>query len=430
MVNSKNKSFVNHSMQRNSKIAPIFSFGVLALCFAVFCMLPVSRVIAADSFANAIGYKPIKPRSMREAKAYMEIERRFINPPAGSSLFPSNEMMADNVANNRTRKVIEEPTMQFGEENWQVLKKYEIIEYNRAGQLIKHTRYDPKTRDIIGVSYIKYDSAGRVVEAGGRDKSGEKKEDLVKLFYHSNGALKEYTHYSSVMSFDNNGNLTNTTNSRVNNTSYSFSYKSDGRLDEINRPVSNINNSAGCERWQYSYDGTLATIIPTCAGIRRPYYKSTASFLPNGALEKHREYKGPTPATTTDTTFEYSVDSVAIYGLGRARTYWFANEKSAQVVKESDRFRDLGDGSLFDKSTELQWVKLRDVKSTYRKASAACERLSLGGRRDWGLPTIKQLDKLFTSEPSDRTALGEINLTQNRSLCVRPKPKPLIFPGR
>ncbi len=55
-------------------------------------------------------------------------------------------------------------------------------------------------------------------------------------------------------------------------------------------------------------------------------------------------------------------------------------------------FRDGGDGTVFDPATGLTWQKGHDEdRLGFRDSEAACGALTLGGRDDWRLPTIKEL---------------------------------------
>lgn len=58
-------------------------------------------------------------------------------------------------------------------------------------------------------------------------------------------------------------------------------------------------------------------------------------------------------------------------------------------------YRDNGDGTINDLVTGLTWQKgHHDTRLDYYGAEAACHALTLGGKRDWRLPTIKELFSL------------------------------------
>lgn len=58
-------------------------------------------------------------------------------------------------------------------------------------------------------------------------------------------------------------------------------------------------------------------------------------------------------------------------------------------------YRDNGDGTVDDLVTGLTWQKgHNDSRLDYGGAKAACQNLTLGGKHDWRLPTIKELFSL------------------------------------
>ena len=59
------------------------------------------------------------------------------------------------------------------------------------------------------------------------------------------------------------------------------------------------------------------------------------------------------------------------------------------------RYRDNGDGTVDDLVTGLTWMKARGEKMTWDEAMQGAAQLSLGGARDWRVPTIKELYSLI-----------------------------------
>lgn len=69
--------------------------------------------------------------------------------------------------------------------------------------------------------------------------------------------------------------------------------------------------------------------------------------------------------------------------------------QDAHYEGQAPAYRDNGDGTVSDLVTGLAWEKAHhDVRLDYYGAEAACRQLDLGGKRDWRLPTIKELFSL------------------------------------
>ena len=68
---------------------------------------------------------------------------------------------------------------------------------------------------------------------------------------------------------------------------------------------------------------------------------------------------------------------------------------------ESDRFVKNSDGSVLDKSTGLTWAPTLDKEMTFADAEKACKELTLGGHKDWRLPTVKELISLVDYDTRD-----------------------------
>ena len=73
---------------------------------------------------------------------------------------------------------------------------------------------------------------------------------------------------------------------------------------------------------------------------------------------------------------------------------WKTQEKDflATRSKETSRLIDNGDGTVTDNKTKLIWQKEDDgQKKAFKESEAYCKTLTLGGYKDWRLPTINEL---------------------------------------
>ncbi len=74
-----------------------------------------------------------------------------------------------------------------------------------------------------------------------------------------------------------------------------------------------------------------------------------------------------------------------------AETALFGGQ-DAQIVGQTPRYRDAGDGTVLDLNTGLVWQQAPAAsKYTQEDAEAYASKLDLGGKSDWRLPTIKEL---------------------------------------
>lgn len=65
------------------------------------------------------------------------------------------------------------------------------------------------------------------------------------------------------------------------------------------------------------------------------------------------------------------------------------------TVFKTDHFTDLGDGTILDNYTGLIWQKVTSpISMTWEEALSYASGLSLTGKKDWRLPTIKELQSL------------------------------------
>jgi len=76
---------------------------------------------------------------------------------------------------------------------------------------------------------------------------------------------------------------------------------------------------------------------------------------------------------------------------------YLSPEKVGVKSQESpdSRFIDCGDGTIKDTKTGLMWQKEGSAeRMTHEKAEEYCAKLSVGGHKDWRLPTVEELVSL------------------------------------
>lgn len=61
---------------------------------------------------------------------------------------------------------------------------------------------------------------------------------------------------------------------------------------------------------------------------------------------------------------------------------------------DKNRFIDNKNGTVTDTSAGLVWQQARGEKMTWEKALSYCKNLSLGGRNNWRLPDVSELQSL------------------------------------
>lgn len=60
-----------------------------------------------------------------------------------------------------------------------------------------------------------------------------------------------------------------------------------------------------------------------------------------------------------------------------------------------NNYVDNGDGTVTDRSTRLIWEKENSAgKLDWKQALASCEQLEKGGKTDWRLPSLRELESL------------------------------------
>lgn len=83
-------------------------------------------------------------------------------------------------------------------------------------------------------------------------------------------------------------------------------------------------------------------------------------------------------------------DSATVDCAEATRLGWPGQD--AHYASRPQAFQDRGDGTIVDPLTGLTWQKGHNAnRLSFREAMAACAGLTLGGRSDWRLPTIKEL---------------------------------------
>jgi hypothetical protein len=81
--------------------------------------------------------------------------------------------------------------------------------------------------------------------------------------------------------------------------------------------------------------------------------------------------------------------------------------QDAQYQINTASYKDKGDGTIADNVTGLTWQKTMGQKMTFDEAFKKAKDLELGGRRDWRVPTIKELYSLiqFTGSVNGQKAI-------------------------
>jgi len=83
----------------------------------------------------------------------------------------------------------------------------------------------------------------------------------------------------------------------------------------------------------------------------------------------------------------------------KAGSEWFGQD--AQYEGNAPSYRDNGDGTITDLNTGLMWQSDPGKKMTFKQAVAGASKCRLAGRRDWRLPTIKELYSLILFSGTD-----------------------------
>lgn len=80
--------------------------------------------------------------------------------------------------------------------------------------------------------------------------------------------------------------------------------------------------------------------------------------------------------------------------------------QDAQYQGHRPAYRNGGDGTVTDLTTQLVWQKDPGAKKTYAQAVAGASRCRLGGHDDWRLPSVKELYSLIIFSGSDPDPRG------------------------
>ncbi len=81
--------------------------------------------------------------------------------------------------------------------------------------------------------------------------------------------------------------------------------------------------------------------------------------------------------------------------------------QDAQVAGVQPSYQDNGDGTVTDLNTGLIWVKARGAMLTWDAAQAGAATCTVGGLRDWRMPTIKELYSLINFTGYSRQTAAE-----------------------
>ena len=74
-------------------------------------------------------------------------------------------------------------------------------------------------------------------------------------------------------------------------------------------------------------------------------------------------------------------------------------------AKASDRFTDLGNGTVTDTKTGLMWAaKDNGIPINWPDALSYCQNYSGGGHTDWRMPTLAELESLY--DPAAKNKRG------------------------
>jgi hypothetical protein len=101
---------------------------------------------------------------------------------------------------------------------------------------------------------------------------------------------------------------------------------------------------------------------------------------------------------------------LGVTAIQELRWVWSSNvENRMQKPDKTKRMIDNGDGTLTDNKIKLMWQKEDDgQKRTFKEGEEYCKKLTLGGYKDWRLPTIDELrsinnvmGEIFTNTKND-----------------------------
>jgi hypothetical protein len=104
---------------------------------------------------------------------------------------------------------------------------------------------------------------------------------------------------------------------------------------------------------------------------------------------------------------------------------WYARYVRGNPAYGHNKFRDLGDGTIFDAASNLTWMKIdsgeaslrqqlswsqaRDGRLDWQEALRFCSTLDYAGKKDWRLPNAKELQSLIDySQSPDGTGRAAI----------------------
>ena len=164
-----------------------------------------------------------------------------------------------------------------------------------------------------------------------------------------------------------------------------------------------------------SFDAPRGTVNGTCRNIpngfacipegRMPPRSMTESPArqnraggPNGGAVS-QPIPSATPVSNTITARSRIVDTAQVYCFDDQGAVIACPQRGerffgqdAQYLGTQPAYRDNGDGTVSDLNTGLVWQKAHNAKRVgYYDAKRDCESLTLGGKHDWRLPSLKEL---------------------------------------
>ncbi|MBI4682211.1 MAG: DUF1566 domain-containing protein, partial [Nitrospirae bacterium] len=200
------------------------------------------------------------------------------------------------------------------------------------------------------------------------------------------------------MSYTDNGNGTVTDN----NTGLTWQKQDDGAThnwyqasgtyhasyNPSSQDVCGSLNLGGYSDWRLPAKKELITIVDY--SIPYPGTTINTAYFPN---TKSASYWSSTtfaynPSLAWDIYFGWGFVG---YSLGKDYGYYVRCVRGGQ---SSPSFTDNGNGTVIDNKTGLVWQKGEPGYMTWGSALSYCKGLSLGGKTDWRLPNIKELESI------------------------------------
>ena len=96
-----------------------------------------------------------------------------------------------------------------------------------------------------------------------------------------------------------------------------------------------------------------------------------------------------------------------IVDTGQTQAYGDYAGQDAHYLANAPSYTDNGDGTVTDNVTGLMWTKDPGEKMTYAQAVAHAPKCTVGGHKDWRLPSIKELYSLIKLDGLDPDPMAE-----------------------